>query len=90
MACGIPVIVESRVGASKHIQHGVNGFIANTDDEVLAAVEQLRGNPSLRESMSAAARSTIAQAHTPESVRAMVDFYFRPSDGTRDELRLAA
>jgi glycosyltransferase involved in cell wall biosynthesis len=39
LACGVPVIVESRVGASKHIEHGVNGFIANTDAawEMLAA-----------------------------------------------------
>lgn len=78
MACGIPVIVESRVGASKHVEHGVSGFIANTDDEVIAAVERLRADPALRASMSASARASIARAHTPESTRAMVDFYFRP------------
>ena len=90
MACGIPVIVESRVGASKHIRHGVNGFIANSDDEVIAAVERLRGDPALRASLAAAARATIAQAHTPESVRAMVDFYFRSPRDSANGIRLAA
>jgi glycosyltransferase involved in cell wall biosynthesis len=78
MACGVPVVVESRVGASKHVEHGVNGFIADTDEDVLAAVERLRADPALRASMSAAARATIARAHTPESTQAIVDFYFRP------------
>ncbi|MGZ8255296.1 MAG: glycosyltransferase family 4 protein [Burkholderiaceae bacterium] len=90
MACGVPVVVESRVGASKHIEHGVNGFIANTDAEVIAAVERLRDDPALRTSISAAARTTISQAHTPENTRAMINFYFRPAESTRNGLRLAA
>ncbi len=77
MACGVPVVVESRVGASKHIKHGVNGFIADTDQEVVAAVDELRRNPALRQAMSAAARTTIANAHAAENTRAIVDFYFR-------------
>lgn len=81
MACGVPVVVESRVGASKHVEHGVNGFIANTDDEVVAAVERLRADPALRTSMSAAARASIARAHTPEATRAIVDFYFGQQPG---------
>jgi glycosyltransferase involved in cell wall biosynthesis len=80
MACGVPVIVESRVGASKHIEHGVNGFIANTDAEVVAAVERLRTEPALHAAMSAAARRTIAAVHTPEQAEALVNFYFRPTD----------
>lgn len=79
LACGVPVVVEARVGASKHIEHGVNGYIANTDAEVIAAVERLRLDPALRASMSAAAKASIARAHTPEQKRAIVDFYFRPS-----------
>ena len=90
MACGIPVIVESRVGASKHIQHGINGFIANTDEEVLAAVGRLRADPALRASMGEAARATIARTHTPESTRAMVDFYFRPREGAPRRIAAAA
>ena len=90
MACGVPVVVESRVGASKHIEQGINGFIANTDAEVISAVERLRDDPALRASISAAARRTIAQAHTPEHTRAMVDFYFRPVADSQHGLRLAA
>jgi len=77
MACGVPVIVESRVGASRHVEHGVNGFIANTDTEVIEAVERLRGDPALRAAMSAAARATIAREHSPERTRSIVDFYFQ-------------
>jgi glycosyltransferase involved in cell wall biosynthesis len=78
MACGVPVVVESRVGASKHIEHGVNGFIADTDEAVLAAVEALRNDRALRASMSAAARATIAEVHTEETQRRILDFYLRP------------
>jgi len=77
MACGVPVIVESRVGASKHVEHGVNGFIANTDDEVIEAVERLRSDRGLRDAMSAAARSSIARAHAAENTRSIINFYFR-------------
>jgi glycosyltransferase involved in cell wall biosynthesis len=80
MACGVPVVVESRVGASKHIEHGINGFIANTDAEVLAAVERLRADPALRAAVSAAARRTIAAVHTPEQTDAIVNFYFQSTD----------
>lgn len=76
MACGVPVIVERRVGASKHIEDGVNGFIADTDEEVLAAVERLRADAALRKAMSTAARETIAREAGPERRQAIVDFYF--------------
>lgn len=90
MACGVPVVVESRVGASKHIEHGVNGFIADTDAEVIAAVDRLRREPALRASMSTAARATIDQAHTRENTRAIIDFYFRPAQESADAVGLAA
>jgi glycosyltransferase involved in cell wall biosynthesis len=90
MACGVPVVVEARVGASAHVDHGVNGFIANTDAEVIAAVERLRHDPALRSSMSRAARATIASAHTDEKTKAIVDFYFRPPDALLPRLAAAA
>jgi glycosyltransferase involved in cell wall biosynthesis len=90
MACGVPVIVESRVGASAHIDHGVNGFIANTDAEVIVAVERLRRDPALRSSMSRAARATIASVHTDEQAKAIVDFYFRPPGASPHRLAAAA
>lgn len=59
MACGLPVIA-SPVGVNCEIvEHGVNGFLASTDAEWRAAIDQLRADPALRTRMGAAGRATI-------------------------------
>lgn len=59
MACGIPVIA-SPVGVNHEIvEHGVNGFLASTQEEWRAAVQQLLDNPALRQQMGQAGRRKI-------------------------------
>ena len=56
MACGIPVVA-SPVGVNRDIvEHGVNGFLAETDDEWCAAIKTLLHDPDLRRQMGAAGR----------------------------------
>jgi glycosyltransferase involved in cell wall biosynthesis len=64
MACGIPVIA-SPVGVNSEIvQHGVNGFLAATDAEWKAAIEQLVGDSFLRKRMGEAGRKTVEERYS--------------------------
>lgn len=59
MACGIPVIA-SPVGVNtKIVEHGVNGFLANTTEEWVHALNTLRDNPELRLKMGRAGRAKV-------------------------------
>lgn len=62
MACGIPVVA-SPVGVNCQIvQHGVNGFLASTDEEWHRALEKLAGDAELRARMGRAGRANV-EAH---------------------------
>jgi glycosyltransferase involved in cell wall biosynthesis len=59
MAMGIPPVC-SDVGNNRVVvNHGVNGFLANTTEEWLARLEELIDDPALRARFGAEARSTI-------------------------------
>lgn len=64
MACGLPVIA-SPVGVNCEIvQHGVNGFLAATQDEWREAMEKLATDATLRQRMGAAGRITVEQHYS--------------------------
>jgi glycosyltransferase involved in cell wall biosynthesis len=70
MATGRPVVV-SPVGVNSQIvEHGVNGFLAASDEEMAEAMLALARDPALRRSMGAAARSTVEQRYSAEVVAA--------------------
>ena len=59
MACGLPVVA-SPVGVNKEIvEHGVNGFLAETDGEWRSAIETLMSDGDLRRRMGAAGRKKV-------------------------------
>lgn len=61
MACGLPVVA-SPVGVNSEIvEHGVNGFLAETDDEWRAAIKSLLDDPDLRLRMGAAGRRKVEE-----------------------------
>jgi len=64
MACARPVIA-SPVGANRQIvEHGVNGFLATTDDEWRSALEMLYAAPELRARLGAAGRRKVQTAYS--------------------------
>lgn len=64
MACGLPVIA-SPVGVNRDIvQHGVNGFLAETDAEWRAALATLLGDPALRMKMGQAGRAIVEERYS--------------------------
>jgi len=64
MACGLPVVA-SPVGVNKEIvEHGVNGFLAETDGEWRSAVETLLSDADLRRRMGAAGRKKVEESYS--------------------------
>lgn len=63
MACGVPVIA-SPVGVNSQIvDHGINGFLAESNEEWRDACEILLGDPQLRKSMGAAGRRKVEEQY---------------------------
>lgn len=64
MACGLPVVA-SPVGVNKDIvEHGVNGFLATSDDEWRSAIETLLSDADLRRRMGAAGRKKVEEHYS--------------------------
>ncbi len=74
MACGLPVVA-SPVGVNAEIvEHGVNGFLATTEQEWAEAIRQLAADPQLRARMGAEGRRKVEreyslQVHGPRLAR---------------------
>jgi hypothetical protein len=64
MACGLPVVA-SPVGVNKEIvEHGVNGFLAESHTEWRTAIEALISDPDLRLRMGAAGRKKVENEYS--------------------------
>jgi glycosyltransferase involved in cell wall biosynthesis len=64
MACGIATVM-SPVGVNKDIiQHGVNGFLANTEQQWIDCISQLIENPALRQQIGNAGRETVVKNYS--------------------------
>lgn len=64
MACGLPVVA-SPVGVNTEIvEHGVNGFLAETDAEWHEAIETLLSDADLRRRMGAAGRKKVEERYS--------------------------
>lgn len=65
--------------ASKTLQDGVSGLLFTQEDApgIRAAVERLAGDPALRASLGAAAKSALAERHDPAHVAARVVSLYR-------------
>ena len=64
MACGLPVVA-SPVGVNSEIvEHGVNGFLAETEEDWSKALETLLGDAALRQRMGAAGRKKVEQNYS--------------------------
>jgi glycosyltransferase involved in cell wall biosynthesis len=64
MACGLPVVA-SPVGVNCEIvEHGVNGFLAETDGEWRSAIKTLLSDANLRRRMGAAGRKKVEDSYS--------------------------
>jgi hypothetical protein len=63
MACGLPVVA-SPVGVNRQIvEHGVNGFLAETPEQWEQALRTLLANPELRQRMGQAGRQKFERQY---------------------------
>lgn len=68
MATGRAVVI-SPVGMNNDlVRHGVNGYLAATTAETVAALDELAASPDLRRRIGLAGRRTIEQAYSAEVV----------------------
>ncbi|KAA0678281.1 glycosyltransferase [Roseomonas genomospecies 6] len=66
MACGKPVVA-SPVGVNRDIvEHGVNGFLAETPEEWTNALRRLAADPDLRRRLGAAGRAKVERHYSLE------------------------
>ena len=64
MACGVPVIA-SPIGINKDlVEHGVNGYLVETDEEWSEAIRKLISNEDLRREMGKAGRKKIESSYS--------------------------
>jgi glycosyltransferase involved in cell wall biosynthesis len=88
MACGIPVVA-SPVGVNASIvAHGSNGFLASTDAEWVAALEEIATNAERRARMGTAALESVARSYslaaaTPKLLTVLSDLKNRPNTPDR-------
>ena len=64
MACGLPVIASPIGVNSEIIEHGVNGFLVETDEEWESSLRTLMGDPELRHRMGQAGRAKIERQNS--------------------------
>ena len=66
MACGCPVVSTATCMIPDIIEHGVNGFISNDEDELRGYIEQILGDKDLSIRLGEAARQTILDDFSEE------------------------
>jgi glycosyltransferase involved in cell wall biosynthesis len=64
MAVGVPCVASPVGIIGELIQDGVNGFLANTEQEWIEKLSKLIEEPELRKQMGARARATIAEKYS--------------------------
>ncbi|HTH77995.1 MAG TPA: glycosyltransferase [Ramlibacter sp.] len=68
MATGLPVVATDIVGNRDLVQHGRTGWLAASEDELVAGVMRLAGNAALRDSWGAAAREHVRSNHSTDNM----------------------
>ena len=68
-ALGVPCIAAASGPFKKAIKNGINGFLADTEDEWRNALEALISKPELRESVAASARASVFAEYHPDIIR---------------------
>ncbi len=77
MACGLPVVAESRGGYRNAIEHGKNGFLFEDQEEALDILKTLKKDPDLRLRVGGAARATVAAMFSNEEMHKQLKFYLQ-------------
>jgi glycosyltransferase involved in cell wall biosynthesis len=83
MAVGLPVVASPRGSNRDLIEHGVTGFLAETNEEWIVAIERLLADAKLREAMGRAARERIFARVSAEDVLPRIASVFEAAAAKR-------
>jgi glycosyltransferase involved in cell wall biosynthesis len=61
LAAGVPIVAERRGGITDIVEHGVNGFLADSSDQMSAYLHKMRRRPDLMARLAEGARRTAAK-----------------------------
>lgn len=81
MACGLPVVCHARGGYAAYIEHEVNGFVFEGDDDAFQAVSMLQRDPVRRRAIGQAARRGMELLFANEGKKAFFDFFLQRASG---------
>ena len=72
MSMGLPVVAfRQRLGVAELIEHGVNGFLVETEEEALRCVKELADSPGLRHDVGMAARAMVTLTMSSQASAAL-------------------
>ena len=77
MACALPVVCGRLGGYAEIIKHGENGFLFQTNEEGLAAIDALRSSPTLARRVGEAARQTMVELYSPAAEDRLIEYFLR-------------
>ena len=83
MAFGLPTVATNVGTAPLIIQQMENGWLVNTDEEWLQALEDLVKNPNLRRKLGTAARKTVADNYSTHAIQSHYFDILNKLDGNR-------
>ena len=69
MACGIPPVASPVGQNNKIIDHGITGFLAESTEEWIQALNELISNPNLRQTMGAKGRKKVEQNYSLDIIQ---------------------
>jgi glycosyltransferase involved in cell wall biosynthesis len=90
MACG-KAVVASPVGMNVDVvQHGVNGFLASSDEQWFQALSELLSNPQLRQSMGRVGRTLVEEQYCLQIAAPRLQSLFEQIISKRKSITCAA
>ena len=84
LAAGLPIVAERKGSLAEQIEHGVNGYLAETEDQVRQRLAELIGDAALRQRMGNTSRRVARRYRIERFERAWRTLLRRPIvDGDR-------
>lgn len=77
MGAGLPVVAHSSAGYAEVMEHGVSGFLIESQEQAYDALMALHDSPKLRRQVGLAARQKALAVHGAEATGRDLAFYLR-------------
>ena len=77
---GVPVVAKSCTGIREFVEHGREGYLCDTDDEMVVNLAHLVNNPDIRQAMASHNRTTAPSCNWDDVVKRNLHAY---EDATR-------